>query len=128
MVEPVIVPQVSTAILRFSQLMRHLLPDYTRTMYKGQGGKVAVVGGSRTYTGAPYFAAISALRTGSDLSFVYCPEDAAIPIKAYSPEIIVNSIYSKTPKEPQVRPALEVAKSIVVGPGLGRQPFSKEVF
>lgn len=108
--------------------MRHLLPTYERHQYKGQGGKVAVIGGSKTYTGAPYFAAIASLRTGADLAFVYCHEEAAIPIKSYSPEIIVNSIFSKMPKEPQVKPALEIAKSIVMGPGLGRQPFAEEVF
>ena len=30
--------------------------------YKGQAGKVAVIGGCREYTGAPYFASISALK------------------------------------------------------------------
>lgn len=32
------------------------------SLYKGQCGKIAVIGGSREYTGAPYFAAISALK------------------------------------------------------------------
>ena len=109
---------------RFRVLMRHLLPSYQRYHYKGQNGKVAVIGGSRTYTGAPYFAALAALRTGSDLAFVYCHEDASIPIKSYSPEIIVNSIFAKTPKEQQVKPALEIARSVIIGPGLGRQPFA----
>ena len=113
---------------RFRVLMRHLLPSYQRYHYKGQNGKVAVIGGSRTYTGAPYFAALAALRTGSDLAFIYCHEDASIPIKSYSPEIIVNSIFAKTPKEQQVKPALEIARSVIIGPGLGRQPFAQEVF
>ncbi len=111
---------VEPNIDRFRHLMRHLLPNYQRINYKGQYGKVAVIGGSKTYTGAPYFAAMASLRTGSDLAFIYCHEAAEIPIKSYSPEIIVNSIFANNPKEPQIRPALEVAKSIVIGPGLGR--------
>lgn len=47
------------------------------------------MGGSKEYTGAPYYAAMSSLRVGADLSYVYCPEEASIPIKSYSPELIV---------------------------------------
>lgn len=36
----------------------------TADSYKGQSGKVGVMGGCREYTGAPYFAAMSALRVG----------------------------------------------------------------
>ena len=71
---------------------------------------------------------MAALRTGSDLSFVYCHEDAAIPIKSYSPEVIVTSILAKADKESQVKPAFSVAKSVVIGPGLGRAPFANDVF
>ena len=52
-----------------------------------------------TFTGAPYFAAMASLRTGSDLAFIYCHESAAIPIKSYSPELIVTSVFQKIEKE-----------------------------
>lgn len=45
---------------------------------KGEAGKIAVVGGSIEYTGAPYFAAISALKVNINLlmskehSALYC--------------------------------------------------------
>jgi len=32
--------------------------------YKGQAGKIAVVGGCREYTGAPFFASMAALKVG----------------------------------------------------------------
>jgi ATP-dependent NAD(P)H-hydrate dehydratase len=64
--------------------------DFALTQYKGNSGKVAVIGGSAEYTGAPYYAAVAALRTGSDLAHVFCPQEALIPIKCYSPEIIVH--------------------------------------
>lgn len=57
--------------------------------YKGQHGKVGVVGGCREYTGAPYFAAQSALRVGADLSWVFCTQSAGPTVKSYSPELIV---------------------------------------
>ncbi len=76
---------------RLRLLLGHLLPELKPTQYKGNSGKLAVIGGSQEYTGAPYYAAISGLRSGSDLSHVICPLEASIPIKCYSPEIIVHS-------------------------------------
>lgn len=38
------------------------IPPLDHSNYKGQAGRVGVVGGSLEYTGAPYFAGISALR------------------------------------------------------------------
>ena len=45
------------------------------------------------YTGAPYFAAISALKAGADLVHVFCERDAGQVIKSYSPELIVHPVF-----------------------------------
>ena len=71
-------------------ILNHLLPELTAVQYKGNSGKVVVVGGSSDYTGAPYYTAISALRSGADLASIFTHESALIPIKSYSPEIIVS--------------------------------------
>jgi len=42
------------------QLITKVIPQLTLNSYKGQSGKVAVIGGCLEYTGAPYYAAISA--------------------------------------------------------------------
>jgi ATP-dependent NAD(P)H-hydrate dehydratase len=39
--------------------------------YKGSSGKTGTVGGCFEYTGAPYYAAIASLRSGSDLAHVF---------------------------------------------------------
>ena len=44
-----------------ASLLNHALPD---DKYKGQGGKVAVLGGCREYTGQAYFCAMAALKVG----------------------------------------------------------------
>ena len=44
------------------------------------------------YTGAPYFSAISALKSGADLVHVFCEREAATVIKSYSPELIVHPV------------------------------------
>jgi ATP-dependent NAD(P)H-hydrate dehydratase len=95
-----------------------LLPKLDISRYKGQNGKVAVIGGSKEYSGAPFYAAVSALRSGADLSYVYCPEEAAGPIKSYSPEIIVLPYLTHPADLIKFFPN---AFSLVIGPGLGRE-------
>ncbi len=88
------------------------------TSYKGNNGKVGVLGGSIEYTGAPYYAANAALRTGSDLSHIFCPEESAIfPIKSYSPELIVHP--ASIPQD-TIKWFNGAINSLVIGPGLGR--------
>ncbi|WRX20888.1 ATP/ADP-dependent (S)-NAD(P)H-hydrate dehydratase - like 1 [Theobroma cacao] len=50
-------------------VLRAIIPSLDPTRHKGQAGKIAVIGGCREYTGAPYFAAISALKIVSVLLF-----------------------------------------------------------
>ncbi|KAL9274370.1 ATP-dependent (S)-NAD(P)H-hydrate dehydratase-like protein, partial [Drosera capensis] len=105
-------------------ILRSITPTLDPTKHKGQAGKVAVIGGCREYTGAPYFAAISALKIvecalrfviiisfillgdesdlfhlitqGADLSHVFCTKDAAPIIKSYSPELIVHPVLEES--------------------------------
>jgi ATP-dependent NAD(P)H-hydrate dehydratase len=80
-----------------------------------------VVGGSQEYTGAPYYAAASALRSGSDLAHIFCPLEALIPIKCYSPELIVH------PNTTPIKEWLLVANTFVVGPGMGRSDDANKI-
>ena len=73
--------------------------------YKGKNGRMCVIGGSQEYTGAPYFAGMSILYSGGDLSQIICEEKAFIAIKSYSPDLIVYPFLahkgtSKTKKAP----------------------------
>lgn len=117
-------------------VLRAIAPPLDQSKYKGQAGKVAIVGGCREYTGAPYFAAISALKIGADLSHVFCTKDAAPVIKSYSPELIVHPVLEESynirdeEKErisgkvlAEIDKWLERFDCLVVGPGLGRDPF-----
>ncbi|XP_019058750.1 PREDICTED: ATP-dependent (S)-NAD(P)H-hydrate dehydratase isoform X2 [Tarenaya hassleriana] len=77
-------------------VLRTLTPVLDPKLHKGQAGKIAIIGGCREYTGAPYFAAISALKIGADLSHVFCTKDAAPVIKSYSPELIVHPVLEES--------------------------------
>eukprot|EP00252_Welwitschia_mirabilis_P020468 TRINITY_DN5026_c0_g1_i1.p1 TRINITY_DN5026_c0_g1~~TRINITY_DN5026_c0_g1_i1.p1 ORF type:complete len:368 (-),score=69.26 TRINITY_DN5026_c0_g1_i1:71-1174(-) len=118
------------------QMIKAITPPLESGRHKGQAGKIAVIGGCREYTGAPYFAAISALKIGADLSHVFCTQDAATVIKSYSPELIVHPVLHESyninnDEKDSVRGKVvaDISKwierfdSIVVGPGLGRDPF-----
>ncbi|XP_074819764.1 ATP-dependent (S)-NAD(P)H-hydrate dehydratase isoform X3 [Natator depressus] len=81
------------------QLVRNVIPPLTAKKHKGQDGRIGIVGGCQEYTGAPYFAAISALKVGADLSHVFCTKDAAAVIKSYSPELIVHPVLYNVVKQ-----------------------------
>ncbi|XP_040480538.1 ATP-dependent (S)-NAD(P)H-hydrate dehydratase isoform X3 [Ursus maritimus] len=109
------------------QLVRNIIPPLTSKKHKGQDGRIGIVGGCQEYTGAPYFAAISALKVllvlvsqGADLSHVFCTQEAAPVIKSYSPELIVHPVLDRPSAVPNVEEWLPRLHALVVGPGLGR--------
>ena len=59
----------------------------------------------------------ASLKSGADISHIFCAKDAGIPIKSYSPELIVHPCLEK--KE-EVLKWLDACTSLVIGPGLGR--------
>ncbi|ETV76601.1 YjeF family domain-containing protein, variant 3 [Aphanomyces astaci] len=100
---------------------RAIVPPLSFDLYKGQYGKVGIVGGCAEYTGAPYYAGMAALKTGVDLCHIFCTPDAAIPIKCYSPELIVHP-YLGTATLGRITAVLPRLDALVLGPGLGRDP------
>ncbi|XP_051025627.1 ATP-dependent (S)-NAD(P)H-hydrate dehydratase isoform X2 [Acomys russatus] len=105
------------------QLVRNIVPALTSEKHKGQDGRIGVVGGCQEYTGAPYFAGISALKVGADLTHVFCAREAAAVIKSYSPELIVHPVLDSSNAIEEVDKWLPRLHVLVVGPGLGRDAF-----
>ncbi|XP_054575940.1 ATP-dependent (S)-NAD(P)H-hydrate dehydratase isoform X3 [Eptesicus fuscus] len=103
------------------QLVKNIIPPLTTKKHKGQNGRIGIVGGCQEYTGAPYFAAISALKVGADLSHVFCTREAAPVIKSYSPELIVHPVLDSPDAVHEVEKWLPRLHALVVGPGLGRE-------
>lgn len=98
------------------------VPPLAPAAHKGQAGRVGVVGGSLEYTGAPYFAAMTALRMGADLAHIFCAREAALAIKAYSPELIVHPVLDCGDPLSEIEEWLPRLHALVLGPGLGRRP------
>jgi NAD(P)H-hydrate repair Nnr-like enzyme with NAD(P)H-hydrate dehydratase domain len=132
-----------------------LPPPMIASSHKGQCGRIGVVGGSKAYTGAPYFAAATTLKLGVDLTTVFCSVEASVPLKSYSPDLMVRPclypahlgpacLEELAPTTPQQKketltvqqvPRLIVQEmdewtakmnSIVIGPGLGKDPLIVE--
>ena len=90
--------------------------------YKGSSGRLGVIGGSELYTGAPFYAGMSALRTGADLVTIVCHEDAAIPIKSYSPELMVVPYqHDNMSKVLSTHLLTGRLHGVILGPGLSRK-------
>ncbi|HVC26829.1 MAG TPA: NAD(P)H-hydrate dehydratase [Nitrososphaerales archaeon] len=100
------------------------MPARRRDSHKGMNGVVCVVGGSRTYHGAPFLCAMGAARTGVDLVYLAVPSMVATPIRSLSPDLIVFPLPdSKLTRGNATRLAswLPDLDCIGIGPGLGPQ-------
>ncbi len=63
--------------------------------HKGShGGKIAVVGGSELYAGAPWLASAAAMRAGCDLCHAFTHARCAPAMKGYGADVIVHEAWS----------------------------------
>lgn len=99
-----------------------LLPR-SRHAHKGDFGHVMVVGGDVGFGGAAAMAAEAALRTGAGLVSVATQPMHVAALLSRRPELMVHGVVSGQ----ELEPLLERASVIVVGPGLGRTPWSEQL-
>lgn len=69
--------------------VRKFIPPRKRNSRKGDNGKVAVIGGSYIYHGAPVLSSLAALRCGTDLVYTCVPKIISSSVRAISPNLIV---------------------------------------
>ncbi|KAI1329664.1 H-hydrate dehydratase [Xylariaceae sp. FL0255] len=115
--------------------VRQMVPPMLEKFHKGQLGRVAVIGGSEDYTGAPYFSAAASARLGCDMSHLICTPGAAAVIKTYSPNLMVHPLMRQSDPEAKddagqvssrVIEMLGRLHVLVIGPGLGRDPLMQD--
>lgn len=109
------------------QSVKQLIPPLSSAKHKGQAGRIGIVGGSKDYTGAPFFASFSSMRFGCDMSYTICTPEAGSVIKTYSPDLIVNRLLNPDIPFSEVEKGVDELfarfHAVVVGPGLGRDDF-----
>ncbi len=94
---------------------------------KGERGKILVIGGNETYSGAPALTAMGAIQSGVDLITILSPNKISTALRSYSPEFMVRDY--PTPHLTVDAISSELIKNndvIVIGPGLGEHPDTKK--
>jgi hydroxyethylthiazole kinase-like uncharacterized protein yjeF len=97
--------------------------------HKGDFGRLLIIGGSETFSGAPALVALAALRTGVDLTYVAAPAKTAHAISSMSPNLITIKLegdHLNVGNVPALRRHIETANAVVLGPGLGLHTETKE--
>ncbi|MFP3073479.1 MAG: NAD(P)H-hydrate dehydratase [Caldivirga sp.] len=96
---------------------------------KGDFGRIAIIGGSREYTGAIALTALASLVTGADLPIVYAPHEVAHDIRSQTPNLIAVPLEGEVLSRDNVGPVLkgiERANVVAIGPGLGLERETME--
>lgn len=107
------------------ELVLSLLPDRNPWGHKGNFGKLLLLCGSRGYTGAAFFAAMGALRSGAGLVFLGVPESiyGIEAVKLNEPVIFPlpdESGRLSADAVPEILSRLPQMDAVLVGPGLGQ--------
>lgn len=102
-----------------------LLPDRNPWGHKGDFGKLLLLCGSRGYTGAAFFAAMGALRSGAGLVFLGVPESiyGIEAVKLNEPVIFpLPDADGRLSADavPEILSRLPRMDAVLVGPGLGQ--------
>jgi NAD(P)H-hydrate epimerase len=100
--------------------MLKILP---RRHHKGDAGHLLVVGGAQGMGGAVRLAGEAALRAGAGLVSVATRPEHAAYLNSGCPELMVNGIESG----PDLSALLQRATAVVAGPGLGMEPWGRDL-
>lgn len=90
--------------------------------HKGDFGRVLVIGGSETYSGAPALTGMGAYAVGVDIVYVAAPETAATIIAGFSPSLITVKLKGSrlSPRNvEEIITFLDKVDVVAIGPGLG---------
>jgi NAD(P)H-hydrate epimerase len=94
---------------------------------KGDNGKILVIGGNETYSGAPALTGMGAVQSGVDLVSILAPQKISTVIRSYSPEFIVYDYPAPHLTEESVpKELIEQNNITVLGPGLGQHPDTRK--
>ena len=122
-----------TARVHDSEAIATLLPFREPAGHKGTFGHILAVVGSQGMTGAAILCARGALRAGAGLVTLALPETIAPVVQAAVPEAITVPLSDGDGRlvDPLVlerlRPAMERADVLAIGPGLSRDPGTMEL-
>ncbi len=100
-----------------------LLPARKPNTHKGHFGHVLLIGGEIGYSGAIRLAAQAALRSGAGLVSIATREHHAAWLSMAQPEIMSHAVESAE----QLQSLLNKATLVVIGPGLGKSEWARQL-
>ena len=118
--------QPSARRMKRAELMAEL-PCRARDAHKGDSGHIMVIGGDIGFGGAAAMAAEAALRTGAGLVSVATQPVHVSALLARRPELMVKGVSSGQELMPLLNGELASPSVLVIGPGLGRTPWSEQM-
>jgi len=110
-------------------LLKEIYKPRKKDSYKGNYGKVLVIGGSKFYHGSPTLSALAAYRAGADLVFLAGPERAMNIAATYGAELITYPLTGDWVVNRHVPILLELSSNkhaIVIGGGMTRNADTLE--
>ena len=108
-----------------SSIIREVYRERKKWSKKGDFGRLLIIGGSKTYTGAPALAglaALAALRSGVDLVTIAAPERPADVIARMSPNLITQPFRGDFFTPRHLKEIMKLSKkfdAISIGSGMG---------
>lgn len=102
------------------ELVRSWIPKRSETAHKGDFGRIHILAGSVGFTGAPYFAAEAAVRTGAGLVSLSVPPEIWQVIAVKCNEAMPLPIPQDSPESYLFR-RMNTCNAVLIGPGLGRE-------
>lgn len=103
-----------------------LLPARRRNMHKGDCGRLLIVAGSVGMAGAAALCAQAALRSGTGLVSIACPQEIVPILQMHAPCAMCSPLPQKngalcTEALAPLKEALKGKNAVVIGPGLSRK-------
>jgi len=113
--------------------VRKVLPKRPPTAHKYSVGKVFVLAGSRGFTGAPFMCAQAAMRTGAGAVILGAPRCVQPILARKFTEVMVAPLEETAEgsislaAEKEIHHRVEWADTVVIGPGMSRDPETVEL-
>ena len=106
--------------------LKKLLPERQENSNKGSCGRVLIIGGSPCMSGAPYFSAKAAYRTGCGLVEIFTHEDNRVILQSLIPEAVMSTWGDKIDFD-KLKNSIKKADVIAIGMGLSTSDDALEI-
>ncbi len=117
-------PEVSADELITGPDLKHMARFRSPLSHKNDFGRILVIGGCFGMSGAPVMSAHAALRAGAGLVQIATHRDIVEQVAARAwPEVMIESLENPS----AIERALEKASVVIIGPGLGKSDFSRNL-